>query len=379
MKIIILNENLKKGLNIVERTTGKNLTLPSLNNVLLKAEKSFLEFSTTDLEIGLRWQELAKIEEGGKVSVPAKIFSHFINLLPDKKTILETKDNFLYVKCGNYQSKIKGFDPEEFPIIPIIQDKEFVEIDGKKLLEGLTQIIDVASLSQTRPEISGVYFLFQKDLIKIVATDSFRLAEKKLYLGEIEHKSHISKEYSFILPQKSVYELINILSENKEKVKISISPNQVLFENIKKEISSPKFFISSRLIEGEYPKYEEIIPKKYKTQIIVDRNEFINQVRIASLFSGRINEVKFKIEPQNRKMTISSFNPEFGENESFIPCQIKGEKIEISFNYKFLLDGLSKIKTPDLIFELNKVDGPGVLKPLDDISYIYIVMPIKTD
>lgn len=372
MKIEILKDNLKKGLEIVEKIAKKNLTLPALSNVLLSCEGNFLRLDTTNLETSISWWVLAKIEEGGKIAIPAAFFSSLINLLKEERIQLRSQGKNLILETKNQTTQIQGIDPEEFPIIPKIEKEEIVRISNQKLLEALGQIIEIPSISQIRPEISGIYFSFKKDLLKIVGTDSFRLAEKTIGL-----KGKIKKEVSFILPQDAVRELINILSREEGYVVIYFSPNQILFETIKEETSHTQVQILSRLIEGEYPKYQEIIPKKYKTQIISKKDDLQNQLKQAGLFSGKISEVKLAVQPEDNRLKIYSESPEIGKNESYLPVKIKGEAIEISFNYKFLILGLQNIRSSEVIFELNGEEGPGVLKPVGDESYIYISMPIK--
>jgi len=375
MRLLIFQEKLKEGLNIVERISMKSLTLPILNNILLSTEKNFLNLTSTDLEIGINWWTLTKIEKEGSITIPGRLFSSFINLLPNKKIKLEEKNNILFIECENYKTQIKGLPADEFPIIPKINKEEFVCINTSFLCQSLSQITDIAVLSTTRPEISGVYFSLQKKLITIAATDSFRLGEKKIFL---KNDSSVKKDYSLILPQKTVKEIVNIFNDKKGEIKMYFSPNQILFEYLMPETPHPQIQLISRLIEGEYPNYQEIIPKKYTTQLTVDRNEFVNQIKTASLFTGKINEVKIKIDPNKKIIEAFSQSPEVGEYQSSIAGKIKGEPIEISFNHRFLLDGLLSVKSSEVIFELNGDSGPGVLKPVGDDSYIYVVMPIKT-
>ena len=372
MKIEILKNNLKNGLEVVEKIAKKNLTLPALSNVLLSCESNFLRLDTTNLETSISWWVLAKIEEQGKIAIPATFFSSLVNLLKEEKIQLRSQDKNLILETKNQTTQIQGIDPEEFPIIPKIEKEEIVKISNKKLLEILSQIIEIPSISQIRPEISGIYFSFKKDLLKVVGTDSFRLAEKTIIL-----KGEIKKEVSFILPQDAVRELINILSQEDGHTIIYFSPNQILFENIDEETSHSRVQVLSRLIEGEYPKYQEIIAKKYKTQIIIKKDDFRNQLKQAGLFGGKISEVKLVIKPKSDQLKIYSESPEVGKNESYLPIKIKGEPIEVSFNYRFLISGLQNIKSSEVIFELNGEDGPGVLKPVGDESYIYVSMPIK--
>jgi len=374
MKLIILQNKLKQGLSVIERASSKSFILPILRNLLLKAEKNFLELSATDLEIGIKWWILAKIEKEGKITIPISILSTFINLLPEKPVNLAANNQILSVECENYKTKIKGQSPEDFPIIPEISEGISFSLDSLAFCQGLGQIVDIVFPSTVRPEISGIHFLIQKDLIKMAATDSFRLGEKTLFL---EKPLPIEKEISLILPQKTAKEIINIFGEKEGELKILVSPNQILFESLMSETSHPRIHLSSKLIEGEYPNYQEIIPKKYETQVVLEKQEFLNQIKAASLFSGKVNEVKFKIDPKKEIVEISSQNPETGEYHSLLPGKIKGQGEEISFNYRFLNNGLLNIKSSEVIFELNGEVGPGVLKPAGDESYIYVVMPIK--
>jgi len=378
MKIIILKENLNNGLNIISRVAGKNLTLPILNNILIETEKSFLNLSSTDLELGIKYWSLAKIEKEGKITVPARILTGFINLLPNKKLTLEVKNQDLYIECDDQKTQIKGLDAQDFPIIPTMKNEGFIELDTPSFCEGVAQVVDFTTLNQARPEISGIYLNFQKDRVQMTATDSFRLAEKTLYL-----KEKIDKEGSFILPQKTAREIINILTEQKGKIKLYSSPNQVLIEYPILETPHPQVQIVSRLVEGDYPDYQGIIPKKYEAQVVLSKSDLLNQIKTASIFSGKSNEIKIRLNTKKEGIDIFSQNPELGENQSFLAGKInygqdKPKEMEVSFNYRFLIDGLLNMKDPKVVLELNGEEGPAVLKPADDSSYLYVVMPIKS-
>lgn len=373
MKIEILKENLKSGLSIVEKIVGKNLTLPILDNVLMQAEDNFLSLSSTDLETAIKLWILTRIVKKGKTVIPVKLFSSFVASLPDEKISLESKEQNIQIECKNFKTQIQGFNPDEFPIIPEFGDSEFLEVDNKKLCQGLSQVVDVSSPSQSRPEISGVYFIFSKNTIKIVATDSFRLAEKTITL-----ESPIKKDHSFILPQKPAREIMNILEEKEGVLKIYFSPNQTMFEFPMKETAHPQVQITSRLIEGEYPNYQDIIPNKFKTRVVLKRDEFLSQIKTTALFSGKINEIKFTIGADKKEVEIFAKDPDTGESKSVIPAKIEGDAIEVSFNHKFLTDGLLKIKSSEVSFDLSKEEGPCVLRPVGDNSYLYVVMPIKS-
>jgi len=378
MKFKILKENLENGLNIVGRIVGKNLTLPILNNVFISTEKNFLNLTTTDLEIALKYWCLSKNEKEGSITVPLKVLSNYINLLTEDVLQIEVKNQIFYVIGSSFKTQFKTQPSEDFPIIPKIDTSNFVEVNSIVFCEGLDQVVDFVAINQSRPEISGVFLNFQKDVLKITATDSFRLAEKTLYFKEKQDKI-----FSFILPQKTTKEIINIFGDKKDKIKIYFTPNQIMVESLMKEVKHPQIQLISRLIEGEYPNYEEVIPKTYQIQTILPKSEFLNQIKTASVFSGKGKEVKIKVNVKKQEIEIFSQNPDIGENKSTIKGEVKcnsstTKEMEVVFNYKFLIDGILKIQTPRIIFELNGEEGPAVLKPEKEEDFIYIVMPIKS-
>lgn len=373
MKCSILKEEFLKGLNVVSRISAKSITLPILNNVLISCEKNFVVLSTTDLEIGVKYWILSKVEKTGSITVPAKFLLSLVSLISDEKINLEIKNNTLLVESKNFKNQIKGLDAEEFPIIPEVKSDKIIEVKPQLLTEGFSQIVDTASVSQTRPEISGVFLALKNNNIEMAATDSFRLAEKKVSLS----KKVSLPNLSVIVPQKTIREIINIFSEKIGKVKIYFSPTQIMFESLMDEIEHPYIRLVSRLIEGEYPNYKEIIPDKFKTEIILQKQEFLNQIKTASLFSGKINEVKLKINPDQGIVEIFAQDPDLGQSRSFIKTKIKGKKEEVVFNHRFLTGGLSNIRTKEIIFGINGGEGPGIIKPVDDDSFLYVVMPIK--
>jgi DNA polymerase III subunit beta len=385
MKIKILKNKLKEGLNIVERISGKSINLPILNNILFSVEKNFLNLSATDLEIGINWWSLIKKDKEGKAAIPSKILSSFINFLPEKPIELNLKNLDLEVSCEKYKTLIKGVNPEDFPIIPKGEEKKDkfkkVEIQAKIFCQALASVVDIAGTSSIKPEISGVYLLFQKNLITIAATDSFRLAEKKITSSNFS--TDISQDISLIIPQKTAREVISIFTEKEGVLNIYLSTGEIFFENYLSEVSHPEINLTSRLIDGDYPNYYEIIPKKQETSITFSLEEFINQIKMASLFSGKINEIKITANPEKNRIDFFSQNPEVGEYKSFLDCKIEGRPCQVSFNYRFLLDGLmginssQKNKKGEALMELTGSEKPGVLKPKGDDNYLYLIMPIK--
>jgi len=370
MKITILKEKLKKGLSLVEKITGKNLTLPILNNVLIKSEDGFLKLSTTDLELGINYWVPAKVDTQGEATIPVKIFSNLISFLSDEKIDLELKANNLNIKTDNHKSEIKGLDAKDFPIIPEVGLEKSIDVNTKEIIQGLLQVIDFSAFTQVRPELSGVYFSFQGNELKIVTTDSFRLAEKTILLDQKV------EDINFILPRNAGREIINLFSEN-EIIKFCFSPNQIMTQSNFNDTKKVSAQLVSRLIEGEYPDYKAVIPKEFKTQVILSRDELLSQIKSASLFSGRTNEIKLNIKKD--KIEIIAQNVDLGETKSNILVTVKGEETSVNFNHKFLIEGLNQIKSNEVVLELNGQEGPGLLKAKDDNSYVYVIMPIKAD
>ncbi len=374
MKITILQEKLKQGLSIIERISGKSLTLPILNNVLISAEKNFLNLSSTDLEIGINWWVLAKIEKEGKTTIPAKVFSDFVGLLPNEKVEIESKNNNLFIVCKNYKTQITGISSDDFPIIPKISEGEFISVSPSLFCEGLEYVSDISSQSTARPEISGIFLSFSKKSITIVATDSFRLGEKTI---NFKKDFKLKKDYSLIIPQKTAKEIINIFSKFNKDLKVYFSSNQIMIEGQMEETNHPQVQLISRIIDGEYPNYKEIIPQESSTKLTVSRQEFLNQIKSAGIFSGKTGEIKIKINKKDNQIEIISQNSETGEYNSKIEGKIEGKNIEISFNYRFLINGISLIKSSEILIEFNGDSSPGVIRPVGDQTFVYIIMPIK--
>ena len=370
MKIICLQENFKKGLNIVQNIIGKNLTLPILNNILLSTEKKQLKLSTTDLEIAITNHVLCKIEKEGSITIPARTLVNFVNNLPNKKIEMTVKNNIVYLKCENYKSNIKGLEVKDFPIIPRIKTEPVLEINSLNFKNALEQIVNFVSFSDIRPEITGILFdLSSNKEIKLVATDSFRLGEKIINLKN----NKVRKNYQglVIIPYKTAQELIRIISDQEEEIlKVSIENNQILFD-------LSKIQIISKLIEGSYPSYQQLISQQFETTVLIEKEEFIKAVKLSSFFSSKINDVRLRINSKKSLVEVFSQDIELGENLSELKAEIKGKDLEIIFNHKYLLDGLNSINTRRVTLGFNSEVNPGIIKPEGDESFNYIIMPIK--
>jgi len=374
LKIFSLQENLKQGLALVGHVSGKNVNLPILNNVLIKAEEGKIRLIATNLEIGVISTVRGKIERGGSFTVNSKIISDCINLLPNKKIGLEQKENDLLVDCENYQAKVRGQSSEEFPLIPGVDRKNYFSADVGEVKKAISQVIFATAASETRLELSGVLFVFSGDNLTMAATDSYRLAEKKIKI-----KSNNEEEKKIIVPAKTLQELLRILSinlddeieEKNPEIKFYISENQILFTYGSTELVS-------RLIEGQYPDYQQIIPVSSKTKVSIDRQELIRAVKMASLFSKTgINDVNLDFPISKNQVVISSVSGQTGENITNLEARVSGDDNSIVVNYRYLLEGLSNIEKEAVKIEIIDSNTPCIIRPEQDENYLYIIMPIK--
>lgn len=370
MKLSCLQKNLFSGISIVEKAITKNSTLPILENILLTVEKGRLHFSATNLEIAITSWVGGKIVKTGALTVPAKILSNFVASLPNKKVDLESKGNILQVKCENYKVNIKGLPAKDFPLIPKIKKDPIIKLSPPSFKRALSQVAASAAISESRPELSGVFIKADGQEAKIAATDSYRLSEKKIFLRE-----KTRQEFSLILPGRTAYELIRILGEQEGEVSLCLGDNQILFELNNSQIIS-------RLIDGQFPDYQRIIPEKFKGQAMVNTNNFINNIKIASLFSGQVDEVALSFS--GSKLEINSESAEVGNNVSKLPIKLKGAGIKkITLNHKYLLGGLQNILTDEVRLAYNDAHTPVLLTPSStakrpkDKDFLYLIMPIK--
>lgn len=374
MKVTILKNILKDGLLVVEKATAKSSSLPILSNIRVVVEKNTLELSATDLEIGVRYRVLAQSDQIGGIVFQGRLLSQFLDLLSEAQVTLCTTQRGLQIKSKQGDNYLKTLSSEDFPIIPSLQgDESSIEVETKALCLAVEQVVGMTSQAQTRPTISGVYFSFEKEILKIVATDSFRLAEKTLSVSP--QQSLIT---SFILPSKAAKELVSIFGGRQGKTKVFISKSQVMFSHEGKgQPDQPKLELVSRLIEGDYPQYQEIIPKESRTKIIVGKADFLNHLKRAALFSGKMNDVNLIFNPIKKNIELAAKSSDAGEHTSFVAAGVEGEAVEIAFNWRFLAEGIAHFKGEDLEFSLNGEEAPAVLRSLGEKEYLYVLMPIK--
>lgn len=363
MKIFISLERFKKGLGAIEKIAASKSTLPILNNVLIKVEDNQVVLTATDLEVSINYYLGGKVDSPGSITVPSRVLINFINNLNEKKINLEVKDNVLLATTEKSEASINGISAEEFPIIPKIKGEEILEIKGQTFKTAINQVGFATSFDESRPVLTGVYFAIDSDSFKIVATDSYRLAEKILTISS-------KKKANFIVPNKTIQELHRVISGT-EDIKIVLSENQVMFV-------LPDMEITSRIIEGEYPDYEQIIPKNFKTKAVLATHELANTIKTASFFAKEsANNVKILFKKD--LIDVEATSSQLGSFKSQLKGLVTGDDNEINFNAKYILDALNGIESDEVELEVVGKLNPGVIKPVGGKDGItYIIMPLRS-
>lgn len=370
MKFYCTQENLNKAMMAVEKIITKNSALPVLANVLLETDNGRLKISATNLEIGTSFWIGAKIEEEGSITVPARVLASYVSKIPNKKINFESKEgNILKINSDDVEANIKGMDAKEFPIIPQLKERSIGFVKNIDFKNALISTIIASAISEVRPELSGVclIFDFSKNNLVVVASDSYRLAEKNIPL--IKPNPEITENTTIILPRNTAQELIRIL-DNAAETEITISTNQILF-------AMDGVNLISRLIDSKYPDYKQIIPTTFETEVTLETKPLINLIRIAGLFSdAQLMNVVLKTNTEQSLVEIKSESDFIGSNEAKAKAKIKGKNVEITFNYRHLLEGLGAISDSNIVIGLNGTSAPAVVKPSEaKESYQYIIMP----
>ncbi|PIR47431.1 DNA polymerase III subunit beta [Candidatus Uhrbacteria bacterium CG10_big_fil_rev_8_21_14_0_10_50_16] len=367
-------DNLQKGLNVVSHISNKQVNLPVLQNVHLKAEGGSIVLSTTNLEIAMRISIRGKIDKPGEFTVPAKLFYDFVSLLPNDRVDVERVDQLLEVRCGDTATTMNGIDAAEFPLIPQVETTAVIKMPAQLVREALSQVAFAVSHSEARPELSGVLLKFNEKTLTMAATDSYRLSERKVILTEP------AQDRQLIIPAETVNEVNRMLSvfkddpEADDVLELRLSDSQAVF------VYGPAELIT-RTIDGNYPDYTQIIPTVFTTEVIVGRNELIKAIKTASLFSRQgVFDVILQISPDTKKLTVTANEVTRGTNTVSCDADITGKENKMTVNFRYLLDGLNTMSSEGVTLKLIDAMNPCLVMPnglLEPGSQTYIVMPIR--
>ncbi len=365
MKIECLVEKIKNAISIAEKITGKNLTLNVLSCVLLIANGKTLKIRSTNLDLGVEIEIPAKIEKEGILAIKGSVLNNFLSgIQNEKNVVLEEVNENIVVTTNNNKTIIKCYPYNDFPTIPSISTGNSFEIESKIFNQGVKSVFYSAAATEIKPEIASVYIYQNNNELVFVATDSFRLAEKKIKTKTINDFNGI------IIPFKNIVEIIKITENTDGLLSIKTTKNQI-------SISFDGVYITSRLIDGIFPDYQQIIPKEKKTEVVVLKQDIINAFKLSNTFLDKFNQITFLVSPKTKQLKIKTKNQDVGETNTNIEAAISGEDVEVSFNYRYIFDCFQSITQDSLVLQFNGNSKPLIIKNVSDSSFLYLVMPMN--
>lgn len=367
MKVSVTQANLNKALSVVGKIVGSRSTLPVLGNVLIETDSNRLKLSSTNLEIGINTWIGAKVEGTGSLTVPARLLADYVSGLAEGNIALNQDKQTLHLKNPQAEAHINGIDAKEFPSIPTFKKATLLKIEATTLKDALSQVAGAASFDDTRPILNGVYFNSEKSTLTIAATDSYRLAEKTLALpGEPKEKLKI------IVPARTTQELLRMLDNETGPVEVVAEENQVLFRFNETELIS-------RLIDGEYPDYQQLIPAEVLTTVEIPTKELRGVTKLTALFARESGgSVTLHVDTKSQKLELKATASQIGDASSLVDAKVSGEDATISLNSRYLLDALSSLNSRDMKVEITGKVNPCLLRPIEKkIDYLHLIMPLR--
>ncbi len=375
MKVSCLQENLQRALAQVSRAVATKTALPVLGNVLLATEDGRLRIAATNLEIGITTWIGASIDEPGRITVDARLLSEFVNTLPNAPVSLTVEEPraTLQVQCGRDKAGINGIDADDFPVIPRLEGDAFAaEVDPQALREMIAQVEFAAATDESRPVLAGVLARFEGETLTLAAADGFRLAVRH---GELA--APVAERLDIIVPARAMRELARILGDHTDPVRLAITPTQ---SQLLVRVGETEFL--SRLIDGTFPDFKQIIPRDFNTRLELGRDAFLNAVRRASYFARDNNDVvrlevhagEEEFMPGN--IEVSANAAERGNSQSFVDASVTGPETQIAFNARYLADVLTVLKNGQVLVGMNGTNQAGVVRAVGTEDYTHVIMPM---
>lgn len=364
MKLSVLQQDLLPPLQAVSRSVGIKSTLPVLDNILLSAQGGKLKIAATNLEIGVIKQISADITEEGEITIPARTIVELVSGLGPNKIELESKEEVMSVNSGKLKATINGISASEFPAIPQPEGKGV--IFKKEALISCSQILFSAATDEGRPVLTGILTHASNGKLDFVATDGFRLAHRQVVLPDKQ------AEFKSLIPKRTFEEVLRIISEDDAQevnITTSANQNQVIF-------TIGQTIVSSRLIEGQFPSWEKIIPTQIVNRVVVDKDQLLKAIKLASIFAkNEANIIILKVS--EGKLLLESSAKELGSQYNEVEGQLEGEDVQVAFNARFLQDAVSAAPATQLLIEFSGQLSAALVKPMGTEGLQYIIMPVR--
>ncbi len=367
MKTEVHLPQLKRIINLSERVTKRNSTLPVLSCLLFEVKKNKLTVKATNLDVGIEVSTVAKSDGEWVAAVPAHTISSFVSQISDQDGVvkIELVSGNLNITSAKSKVTIKTVSPDDFPSIPRVSDGKKTTLSADIFLKGLKSVYYSSSISSVKPELSSVYIYKNAENLVFAATDSFRLAEKKVKIPTGSDLEDI------LIPFKNTPDIIRVLEGVGGDVVVCSNKNLISFE-------SDGVYLTSRIIDGVFPDYHQIVPKNHSTEAVALKQDTINALKVSNVFTDKFNQVKFIIDPKGKLFEIQTKNSDVGENATVVDAALSGEKIEINFNGKYISDCFQSIDADSVSFQLGGLNKPMVIRPASgDGTFMYLVMPMN--
>lgn len=371
MKFKCVKDDLAKAIQIVEKAVAIRSTLPIIGNILIETTEKGLKLASNDLEMGIELVIDANIAQEGAILAPAKTLSSIVAKLPAGEVSFDVENNNnIKISCGRSRFSILGLSTEEFPMLNKLDAGVILNIEANMLKEMIKQTIIAVSLDESKHILNGVLVEVSKNDIKFVATDGFRLAQRQSVLKDINTSSD---NISVIIPTKALQEVSRIIQQDelKDDIRIVISKEQAAFE-------FKNVYLITRLIQGQFPDYKQVIPKDDKAKVIISRRELLDAAERASIIASS-NANIIKLEPKDEQLMISANTANIGNVQEIVDVEKTGTlDFTVAFNVRLMMDVLKNIDEDNIVFTLNSPSAPGVIMPKENKDYTYVLMPIRT-
>lgn len=371
MKLSLLQQNLDQALTHTSRFVSIKNQLPILNNILLATDTGRLKISATNLELGIKYWIGAKIEKEGTITLPVKEIAEFVSYLsPERIDIVLDDKNLLQLSSSKTQSTFTTAPAKDFPDLPSINPKTSIKLDLSLLSQAVSQITFSAAVDDARPVLTAVLCQFTKNNLLLVATDGFRLSLKNIKLVNPINLKSDKESLTFLIPARSLIEVAK-LAKNEKQITMGLTSDQNQIVFVLEDLE-----LVSRLIEGDYPDYKRIIPDSYITKIHLNKEEFAQAIKIASVFASQsANVVKFTVGKNDIKLSANA--PQIGRNQATVEARVEGQPLEIAFNYKFVSEFIDACQGEEIVIELNESLTPGFFHDQSDPHFTHIIMPVR--
>lgn len=364
MKFSINQSELQNALSVVLKGIATRSTLPILSGIYLDAHDDTLTLQATDLELSIQYSVSALIEETGKAVVPGKLFSDIVKNLPDAAVHVEAEDDSAVITCDTASFSIKTLDAEDFPGFPHVDVQQEIAIPFAQFASMVKRVARTVSKDESRAILTGVLITLEDSMLKMVATDSYRLA-----ITETQLEDSAAEEFQAVISGSFLQEIAS-LPRSDENLKLALAENQIVVTY------HDTVFINRRL-EGNFPNYRQLLPDSYVTRVSMDVGHLIAGVKRTSLLGQTSSPVRFDINIASQTAQLSAVAQDVGSAQETLSCEGEGEDVEIAFNYAYVLDGLSSVNTDNVYLEVQSSLKPGIFKAAEPENFLYLVMPVR--